>query len=484
MAFEIDVLITFANDDNQQVGDANGWVTDFKRFLELMLVQVLGKKPNIMLKSEHDSITGGNLNKVAVLIPILSPVFVSSGESLDTLEAFLSSTKKDKVQRVFKVFKRPIQAEQQPTKLVDLLGYELFELDQDSGEVEDYVDFFSPEAERDFWMKMVDLAYDIHESLIELNQTGGKSDVIKLGERRSIFLAETGHDLSIQRNIIKRELQRHGYRVLPDHTLPQDVNELKKEIEKEIAECNLSIHLIGSSYGDIPTGSDKSVVDIQNQIASQRSIDIKDKTKFSRLIWISNQLHQASERQIAFIENIKRDLASSEGTEILQTALEDFKNIIREELIEVGIDKKLGKTQDISENGKPTIYVLHDKVDSKQVAPIKSYIEKSGYKVIVPSFEGELLELRRDHINNLRSFDAAVIFQGNVNNQWVRMKLLDLLKAPGFGRRKLIKGKAIISNKKDQLDISAYKNYNVTLINGDEKATIDSLKGFLEELKE
>ncbi|HNP19042.1 MAG TPA: DUF4062 domain-containing protein [Fulvivirga sp.] len=484
MAFEIDVLITFANEDNQQKGDANGWVTDFKRFLELMLVQVLGKKPNIMLKSEHDSITGGNLSKVAVLLPILSPAFIASGESLDTLESFLTSTKKDATQRVFKIFKRPISTEEQPSKLTSMLGYELFEIDQDSGEVEDYIDFFSAEAERDFWMKMVDLAYDIHESLLKLNQIEAPKEVKKTMERRCIFLAETGHDLSIQRNIIKRELQRHGYKVLPDRTLPQDVEELKKEVESELEKCSLSIHLIGSSYGDIPTGSEKSVVDIQNQIASQRSINLKDKTKFARLIWISNQLTQASEKQISFIENIKRDLASSEGTEILQTALEDFKNIIREELIEVGIDKRLGKGQVLSENGKPTVYLLHDKIDSKQVKPLKEQIEKAGFTVLVPTFEGELLDLRRDHINNLRSFDAAVIFQGEVNNQWVRMKLLDLLKAPGFGRRKTIKGKAIISNKKDQLDITAYKNYNVTLISGDSKATTDSLNGFLEEIKE
>ena len=483
MAFEIDVLITFANDDNQSEND-NGWITDFKRFLELMLVQVLGNKPNIMLKSEHDTITGGNLDKVAVMVPILSPAFMASGESLDTVESFFGTTKKGEPNRVFKILKRPVDIEDQPAKLKELIGYDLYEVDEDTGDVEDYIDFFSPEAERNFWMKMVDLAYDIHESLIILNDLKSNSEVKHIYERRCIFLAETGHDLSIQRNIIKRELQRHGYKILPDKTLPQEVDELKKVVEKELEECSLSIHLIGSSYGDIPQGSDRSVVDIQNQIAAQKSIAVKDKTKFSRLIWISNQLNQASEKQMAFIENIKRDLASSEGTEILQTALEDFKNIVREELIEVGIDKKLGRKHVLPENGQPAIYLLHDKIDAKEIIPIKAFIEKAGYKVLIPSFKGELLELRQEHINNLRSFDAAIIYQGKVNNQWVRMKLLDLLKAPGFGRRKPITGKAIISNKEDQLDISAYKNYNVTLISGDEKGALDSLKGFLEGIKE
>ena len=482
MAFEIDVLIIYANDDNNQSDADQGWVNNFRKFLELMLIQVLGKKPNIMIKSEHDSITAANIKKVATIIPVLSPSFIESGESLDTLESFFSILKKDEVDRVFKVMKKPVSLEEQPSKLKELIGYDLFEIDPDTGEIDDFVDFFSPEAERSFWMKMVDLAYDIHESLIVLNELPAKGGVKNMIDRRSIYLAETGYDLSIQRNIIKRELQRHGYKILPDHTLPNEVEELKKVVNKELEECSLSIHLIGSSYGEIPSGSDKSVVDIQNQLAAERSAAIKDKTKFSRLVWVSNQLNHASEKQLSFIENIKRDISSSEGTEILQTALEDFKNIIREELIEIGIDKRMGKSVPQSTNGNKSIYVLHDKIDEKGVEPLKKEIEKAGYTVLTPSFSGELLDLRRDHINNLRNFDAAIIYQGKVNNQWVRMKLLDLLKAPGFGRRKPIKGKAIISGREDKLDISAYKNYNVTLIEDDGKGSTDSIKGFLSEL--
>lgn len=50
----------------------------------------------------------------------------------------------------------------------------------------------------------------------------------------------------------------------------------------------------------------------------------------------------------------------------------------------------------------------------------------------MPDFEGELLSVRQKHIDNLRNFDAAIIYRGKVNEQWVRMKILDLLKAPGI----------------------------------------------------
>lgn len=484
MAFDIDVLIVYSEADNQETAETgNGWVTDFKRFLEMMLLQVLGDKPNIMLKSEHDSITAADLSKVAVVIPILSEAFISSGNCLDFLEDFYKEIKKDNPERVFKVLKSQLPNEELPSKLKEHIGYELYFLNPETGEVENYKDYFSPEAEKNYWMKMVDLAYDIHESLLILKEATSPADVKSIYTRRTIYLAETGHDLTVQRNIIKRDLQRHGYKILPDHTLPQDVNTLKNQVSKDIKACDLSIHLIGSSYGDIPEGSDLSVVDIQNQIATEKSLEIKDRSQFSRLIWISPNLQNASEKQQSFIENIKRDLASSEGAEILQTPLEDFKNIIREELIEVGIDKRLSKSADLK-NGKPSVYVLHDKSDAKEIQSIKKTIEKAGFKVLTPAFEGELLDLRQHHIMNLRDFDAAIIYQSKVNDQWVRMKLLDLLKAPGFGRRKPVKGKAIISTKKEAIDISAYKNHDITLINGESKTTMEALQSFLEDIAE
>jgi hypothetical protein len=89
------------------------------------------------------------------------------------------------------------------------------------------------------------------------------------------------------------------------------------------------------------------------------------------------------------------------------------------------------------------------------------------------------MEVRKQHIDNLRNFDGAVIYKGKVNDQWVRMKVLDLLKAPGFGRNKPIRGKAIVS----EASLDNYKNQNVTLISGDRNKSAESLKSFLQEIK-
>jgi hypothetical protein len=478
MVFDIDVLIVFAERDNDANKNELGWVSQFKKFLELMLNQVLGEKSRIMLKAEYDSITSPKLDNVGVLVTILSKDFIQSGQCLDHVETFYKAiqTGQKNRNRVFKVFRTPLSPQEQPPRLRDLLGYDMYQLDPDSGEIREYTDYFSTEAERQYWMKMVDLAYDIYDTLIELKDESNKAEVKNIYKRKTIYLAETGHDLSVQRNIIKRELQRHGYVVLPNQTLPGTLGELEKVVRRDVEQSNLSIHLVGSAYGEIPEGTERSVVDIQNKIAAEKSLKAKEsKEEFTRLIWISPNLTNASERQKAFIENIKRDVEAQEGAEILQTPLEDFKNIMREELVETG------ERRTADEGNGRSVYLMHDRIDDLAVKPIKEAIEKSGFRVLLPEFEGELLELRKKHIENLRNFDAAIIYKGKVNEQWVRMKALDLLKAPGFGRKKPIIGKAIVASPGSIANTDAFKSQNLRVIESDPQRSIESLKLFLQE---
>lgn len=479
MPFDIDVLIIFADRDNETENKAVlGWVSQFKKFLELMLTQVLGDKPKVMLKSEYDNITSPKLDNVGVIVSILSKDFIESGRCLDHVESFYKATSSSPKNRsrVFKVFKTPLTQQEQPPRLRELIGYDMYQVDPDSGEIKDYTDYFSSEAERQYWMKIVDLAYDIYDSILYLKDTSTPTEVKNIFKRKTIYLAETGHDLSVQRNIIKRELQRHGYVVLPNQTLPSNISEIEQLVIRDLAESNLSIHLIGSAYGEIPEGSDRSIVDIQNKLAAEKSLQVKQsKDEFTRLIWISPNLMNASERQKSFIENIKRDVEAQEGAEILQTPLEDFKNIIREELVDAGERKT------IEENGNRFVYLIHDRIDQNDVKPMIEEIKKSGFNVLVPNFEGELLDLRKKHIENLKNLDAAIIYKGKVNEQWVRMKALDILKAPGFGRKKPIVGKAIFAAPGSKMNMDSFKNQNLRIIESDPSRSTESLKNFLKE---
>jgi hypothetical protein len=479
MAFDIDILIVFADADNIAVSESRvGWASQFKKFLEFMLVKVLGENPKILLKGEYDSMTSPKLDNVGVLIVVLSKNFAQSTACLEHVNAFYNATKSDPDhhRRIFKVFKSPMTSLEQPESLREMLGYEMYQLNSSAGEMQDYADYFNNASESQYWMEMVDLSYDIHDTLREL-KNGSDNAVKELFTRKTVYLAETGRDLAVQRSILTRELQRNGYAVLPDKSLPVKFQEIEQTVRSHLNESIMSIHMIGNVYGEIPEGYDRSVVDIQHRLAAEKNQQAKENEElFSRLIWISPNLSHATERQKLFIENVKRDVETQEGAEILQTPLEDFKNIIREELNEA-IDRKSRP-----ERRGRSIYLMYESVDQGDVKPYLDIIEKSGFNVLIPAFEGEWLELRQKHIENLLAFDAAIIFKGSSNEQWVRMKALDLLKAPGFGRKKPISAKAIIASSSSTQHREVYKNQNLRIIEADPHYSLESLKSFLQEL--
>lgn len=475
MNFEIDVLILYSKEDNTP--ENREWVNQFKRFLDVLLNQVLGEKLNIQLKSETDNMIAPRLDNAAVLVPVLSENFIRSGQCLDNLEDFIKATEKQNIpyNRIFKVYKSPLSWSEQPPRIRELIGYEMYQIDNDTGEIREYADYFSSEAERQYWMKIVDLAYDVFDALLALKGQE-KPGVKKMYSRKTIYLAETGHDLTVQRNIIKRELQRQGFVVLPAKTLPLEYREFERTVRQNLEESDMSIHLIGSAYGEIPEGADRSAMDLQNQFAAEKSARV-GKEAFPRLIWISPVLVNTSERQRAFIDTLKRDISLLEGAEVLQTPLEDFKNIIREELA-----AKSNPIATLTESGK-AVYLLHDKIDQEEVKPVIETLKQKGYQVLTPDFEGDLMHVRNHHINNLRTLDAAIIYKGNVNDQWVRMKVLDLLKAPGLGRSKPIKGKAVITRSGTSVNLDAYKNHNLRILEADPAQAPEKVLKILNEFE-
>ena len=474
---EIDILINYSESDNKSEGGNPGWVTSFEKFLQTILTQVLGKNPVIVSKSDTDSLTKSELKNSGVLISIVSNSMVSSGPCLDAVEEFYKNDKDHN--RIFKVIKEPVAYENQPSHLVQLLPYDLFDTEKIHAEQVAFYDYFIPEAEHIYWMKLVDLAYDINETLFQ-HGLSKENKAKPLYERKSIYLAATSNDLTVQRNVIRRELQRHGFKVLPDHSFSNNIDGITKEIGDNLSKSVFAIHLLGSSYGDIPEGSDRSIVDLQNKLASQ--FKLSDGTKLQRLIWIQPDQSKSSDKQKAFLENLQRDLSTLEGAEVLQTPLEDFKNTMREEIfINQNFGVSNGHSFKVDEN-KQNVYLIYDKVDKKGVTPIIKTLVKAGLNVIEPDFEGSLLDIRKGHLEKLKQLDLAVVFQGEVNINWVRMKLLDLLKAPGLGRTKPIVGKAVIAGIGVELKKEFYEDFEVDLIPSkgdkpDDSAILAFIKG-------
>ncbi len=498
MNFEYDILLAYHTLDDQPIGGGNkGWVTNFHKFLDTLVEQVSGEKPKIKMVSENDSHVD-LYSKGAILITVLSKEFLNNPTLVNGVQVFASMAKENGnlmmggLSRLFKVIKFPLDVDEYLSEYSDILTYDFYQIDALTGEPQEFKRFFGNEAERSYWMKMVDMAYDIYQIRKKLNEQEAKPNNIKqdIGKDKTIYLANSGVDMIIQRDIIKRELIRHGYRVLPDQSLPKEVHALEAMISSDLDKCCLSIHLIGEDYGYKPAGSDLSVVDIQNKVASRHTFDVHEynqkhggSDKFSRLIWLSPDLKNVSERQKIFIEDIKSDAAALDEAEVLQIPLQELKSIIREELVTGGRfkTKELKMDDNLPDEGN-IIYLICDQQDKDSVKPVLEYLKGKGFNVVTSMFEGEVMDLRYLHQENLRRCDASLIYFGKSSEEWIKTKLQDLLKAPGFGRTRPMRASAIFAEDKSKLKNQKFQS-SKTLVLGEGEFTPQKLEPFLTKLE-
>ncbi|OJJ20443.1 hypothetical protein BKI52_18465 [marine bacterium AO1-C] len=503
-----DVLINFVEIDDKVVNQEQhtGWVSSFKRFLNMVLSQLLQRNPEIdLLTSDGANLeftAQEKLNDAKLLVTILSPEYIQTTGSREILDQFFTQSTEDSEvkipasERCFKVIKFPVDYDDQPEVLQPLLSYNLYYLDRETGERQEFEDFFSNNAEKNYWTTLVDLAYDIYYVLqkLENKETVDRENIRLTGifgeggegaGARTVFLAETSQELAVQRTIIKRELQRYGYQVLPNYTLPNDANAIEKSVQEDLERSVISIHLIGREYGENVKGADVSIVDLQNKLASAHSHQAREHNEanapgsksFSRLIWLPPSLVEASERQQRFIENLREDAQGLSGAEILQIPLEDFKTTIRKSLIKAPSQVRNRENAPKVNIDKSQIYLIFDKMDTQPALALMEHLQELGFYVITPLLMGTILEVRQQHIDGLKYCDVAIVFTEKADEQWVKVKLKDLMKAPGFGREKPIQAKILFTiNEYKSITNEDLMTYNVRRIEH------SSVKSFSEEL--
>jgi len=445
MSFDCDAFISYTHIDNVSLVDGSkGWITNLHRALEIRVGQLLGETPEIW---RDPKLTGNDvfentlveqLNRVAVLITVVSPRYVKSEWTRRELVEFWKAAEAqggvkfhDKA-RIFKVLKTPIARQMDPPELQPLLGYEFFHLDAETGRVRELDEVFGAQAQKEFWMKLDDLAHDI-AALLEILQGESIKALpgIQPTKKEAVFLAETTGDLKEQREAIRRDLQQHGYTVLPARGLPLVASEMKTSIEEDLAQCRMSIHPIGKNYGLVPEGSNVSLLEIQNEFAIERG----KRGGFIRLLWIPAGLQVEDERQAKVIQQLRLDPRMQAGADLLETFFEDLETVIHDRLREeVPKMAQRAGNSDTSGGSRGQIYLIYDQRDTAIASPYADALFTQEFEVLHPTCEGDEAEVRQCHEENLRICDGVLIFFGSTNEGWVRRKLREVQKSVGYGR--------------------------------------------------
>jgi hypothetical protein len=490
--FECDAFISYAHIDNEELPpDHNGWVTDLHRALEIRVAQFLGRDARIWRDptlQHNDDFAKKILEQVksaAALIAVVSPRYVRSEWARTELTAFCQAAEGqggllvgDKA-RVFKVLKTPVERDEHPPELQPFLGYEFFKADPDTGRMREFWCLLGPEAERDFWLKLDDLAHDVSGivELLEAETQGAESSGAVDGE--AVYLAVTTSDLREQRDAVKRGLEQHGYTVLPNRPLPLALSEIEAAVREDLARSRLSIHLIGRTYSLVPEGALKSLLEIQNDLAIERAAV----ARLPRLLWIPPGLTIDDERQRMVVQALRMEPHVPDGTDLLETSIEDLQTLVQTRLRAAPAAGARVTVDTPTARAVRQVYLIFDKRDADAIKPWADLLFAQGVEVIRSAFEGDESELRSYHQENLRSCDGALIFHGAGNEMWLRGKLREIKKSVGYGRAQPVRAVGICLIAPRTPEKESFLTHEAMLIPQWDGVSADGLQPFLSRLQ-
>jgi hypothetical protein len=455
MGYSEHAFVSYAHLDNVELVEGRkGWVTNLHRALEVRVGQLLGRPPQIW----RDPKLAGNdlfadtlierLRSVAVLVSVVSPRYIQSEWALRELREFWRTAEAHggihvrNRARVFKILKTPVHLDRTPPELRALIGYEFFKVDPETGKVRELDEVFGPEAQRDFWIRLDDLAHDICELLEAMEdperasrgvppstQTIAVATPQSAAQGEAVYLAESTSDLKESREALRRDLQQHGYTVLPQQTLPHVIEDTRAAVREALSHCRMSIHPIGKHYSLVPEGGPESLVELQYELATERALQ----GGLSRLLWIPSGITVEDERQRHVVERLRRDPRLAGNADLLETPFEDLRSLMHEWLARS--QTPAAPAPAASSGGHlPHLYVVADPRDAEVITPWVDALFERDLEVTRPIFDGDEAEIREYHEENLAACDGLLIFYGAGNELWVRRKLREVQKAAGHGR--------------------------------------------------
>jgi hypothetical protein len=438
MSFTRDAFISYAHIDNEPLlKEKDGWVTIFDQALRQVLSQATGKVANIW----RDAKLAGNdvfseeilsqFPETAVLVSVLSPRYLKSEWCSKEMTQFYESAEKtggiiiNRKCRIFKIIKTPFGKDATfPPEVAGVLGRELgfdfYQLDSDNTPQE-FDPAYGDSARQDFLTSVTRVAWKIKE-LLDVMSSVPTAEKAK----PSIYLAECTRDQRDARATLEGELKRLGYDIVPDSQLPTDSAEYVAEVERQLQQCELSIHLVGSNYGLVPDGTDQSVVALQNEAA----VRISRKNGLARVISVPADLQATDPRQQAFITALHQDAGMQFGADLIIGGIEDLKSAVRAALARV----ERATTAPVVNGDETLVYVICDPRDIQATVPLAKSLIARGMKVELTVFDGDAAAVREANEQLMTTASAIVLFWGAGDDTWRAYQQSDIRKNQGTRR--------------------------------------------------
>lgn len=444
---ETEVFISYSHRDNRSPdGEQPGWVQQFHRALATYLTEVLGREPVIFRDTKlprdqpFPEVLVDELASARAFVCVMSPNYVNSTWCRRELSTFLEKVRnKHGKTSILKVNRIPVELPDHPDDIRDHLGVDFFLVNEETGS---FVPM-SPSIDRaEYRVNMYEVAQTLCKALQAAPKPHeGSAPALEVTDNGAgkVFLADPTFELRRQGRDLKRDLERHGYQVLPRGNPPYVASELENFVKEQLDGCRLSVHLIGSSYGMVPEGASDSIDKLQNELVGK----LAEGTALRRVIWIGGSGAIKDERQSQFVAELREDNRNHEGADLLEGSFEELKTVIFRRLE----PEPESETDGDSGSGTQRVYVVCDQADEQDgertTLPLEDYLFAEELEVIPSEFGADPKEWLADHLESMGSSDGVLIYYGAGNAFWQRKMMRYVDQVKGYGRKRPLRAVAV-----------------------------------------
>ena len=185
-------------------------------------------------------------------------------------------------------------------------------------------------------------------------------------------------------------------------------------------------------------------------------------------------------RQEGFFKALEKGDFGMEQTEFVRGSVEELKRLTL-----IALTKKPESVKALQPAGSHVkmVYVIADPSDEVSIEPLEDHLYQLGYEVKVLSDEGDPRLTAEVHRQILTVCDGVLIYFGEGSSQWVEMNLMDIMKAPAFGRNRPLDAQAVYLAPPFNRRKERFRSRSTLVMrNGGAGFSPDALSPFLDQL--
>jgi len=427
--FEYDIFISYAHVDNVAFpGQADGWIEQFYKNLNLMLARRSGRMDTVKIWWDthkldgnvvfDDSIESG-IKKSAIMICLNSPGYIASDYCKQELDAFYQKAKNEKYgvqigerSRIVNVLLNNIPFKEWPKELSGTTGFQF----HDAKEAEDFgdtVDTLSAE----FKQQMQDLRDAVWNLLNEFPKEekdpvpGGGSSLGDQEDKFNIYFGEVADTLRIPRKRIITELEKKGFRVLQGVPPPDEAEAHEEATLDALNTADLSIHLLDEYPG-------REIVGAPQLWYTQKQTELALNSQKAQMIWVPAETDLTlieDEKYKSFLEGLESGGASTKQLEFIRGS----KSAIAQEIIDYAEQVKAQMRVKKADHGKLSVLLDTHLNDQYYAFDLGKKLLENQIQPYINSQEDD----PRKNINlmgeRLSQVKKLIFLYGSVSKEWV-----------------------------------------------------------------